>query len=89
MDSLFLWIEGTALSMWIGQSATVFAFPAILVVHTLGMAMLAGISVMVDLRLLGFASQIPSVRLARFWPLFWKLYQEHREPGNPPRLPPF
>lgn len=24
-----------------------------------------------------------------FWPLFWKLYQEHREPGNPPRPPPF
>jgi hypothetical protein len=24
-----------------------------------------------------------------FWQLFWKLYQEHREPGNPPPLPPF
>jgi hypothetical protein len=24
-----------------------------------------------------------------FWPLFWKLYGQHREPGNPPALPPF
>ncbi len=24
-----------------------------------------------------------------FWPLFWKLYAQHREPGNPPLLPPF
>ena len=24
-----------------------------------------------------------------FWPLFWKRYQEQREPGNPPPLPPF
>jgi len=24
-----------------------------------------------------------------FWPLFWKLYIEHREPGKPPPLPPF
>ena len=26
---------------------------------------------------------------ADFWPLFWKLYQQQREPGNPPPLPPF
>lgn len=71
MDPLFRWIEGTALSTWIGQSASVFAFPAILVVHTLGMAMLVGISVIMNLRLLGFAPQIPIARLARFWPLFW------------------
>jgi REP element-mobilizing transposase RayT len=24
-----------------------------------------------------------------FWELFWKLHQQHREPGDPPRLPPF
>ncbi len=24
-----------------------------------------------------------------FWPLFWKLYHAQREPGNPPKLPPF
>jgi|SRR5947208_1959411 len=24
-----------------------------------------------------------------FWPLLWKLYQEHCEPGNPPLLPAF
>jgi len=24
-----------------------------------------------------------------FWPLFWKLYTEQREPGNAPPLPPF
>ena len=24
-----------------------------------------------------------------FWPLFWKLYEQQREPGNPPPLPPF
>jgi len=24
-----------------------------------------------------------------FWPLFWKLYHAHREPGDPPALPPF
>lgn len=24
-----------------------------------------------------------------YWPLFWKLYQEHHEPGDPPPLPRF
>ena len=26
---------------------------------------------------------------ADFWPLFWKLYMEHRETANPPALPLF
>lgn len=70
MDPLFRWIESTAISVWIGESESVFVFPAILVVHTLGMAMLAGISTVMDLRLLGFARQIPPKRLGQFWPVF-------------------
>jgi hypothetical protein len=70
MDPFFRWVESTAISVWIGESESVFVFPAILVVHTLGMAMLAGICTVMDLRVLGFARQIPLRRLDHFWPLF-------------------
>ncbi|MEY4932511.1 MAG: hypothetical protein RLZZ403_831 [Pseudomonadota bacterium] len=70
MDPIFRWIESTEISVWLGESESVFVFPAILVVHTLGMAMLAGISAVTDLRMLGFARQIPPERLDRYWPLF-------------------
>jgi hypothetical protein len=26
---------------------------------------------------------------SEFWPLFWNLYEQHREPADPPCLPPF
>lgn len=71
MDTLFRWIENSALSLWIGQSETVFAFPAILVVHTVGMGILVAVSAAIDLRLLGVATEIPLQKLGRFLPLFW------------------
>lgn len=71
MDPLFRWIEGTALSLWIGQSETVLAFPAILVFHTAGMGMLAAVSTAIDLRILGVAAEIPLRKLGKFMPLFW------------------
>ncbi len=71
MDAVFRWIEGSALSLWIGQSETVFAFPLILVLHTLGMGMLAAVSGAIDLRMLGIATALPLRKLGQFLPLFW------------------
>lgn len=71
MDTLFRWIENTPLSLWIGQSVTVFAFPTILVFHTLGMGMLVAVSAAIDLRVLGIATAIPLRKLGQFLPLFW------------------
>ncbi|GEM_PF-6537502 len=42
MDEVFRWIETSDLSFWIRSSPTVFAFPAILVLHTMGMALFVG-----------------------------------------------
>lgn len=69
MDSLFRWLENTALSVWIGQSDSVFAFPTILVFHTLGMALLVGASAVIDLRMLGFAPRIALSVMHRFIPV--------------------
>src|SRR6478752_1538214 len=52
-------IEASALSTWIRESDAMYAFPGILIVHTLGMALAAGSVAAIGLRLLGVARQIP------------------------------
>jgi len=37
MDPFFLWLESTSLSVWTRESTSVFAFPAILSAHAIGM----------------------------------------------------
>jgi hypothetical protein len=71
MDGIFAWMEHTALSEWVRGSECICAFPTIVTVHNVAMAFLAGGSIAIDLRLLGFASQVPLKPMARFVPLLW------------------
>src|SRR6187402_1521064 len=71
MDSFFLWLEATPLSVWVRESTSVMAFPAILSAHAIGMGLAAGINGAMALRLLGVASAIPIRELKRFAPLMW------------------
>ena len=48
----FIWVEGTALSVWVRESPSIFGFPFILYLHTLGLAMIAGLSSAIALSLL-------------------------------------
>jgi hypothetical protein len=70
-DPVFRWLESTALSAWIVESQSLFAFPAILAAHTIGLGLLAGLNGALDLRLLGFARAIPPAAFARFAPVMW------------------
>ena len=53
------------------ESPSVFAFPFILALHTIGLVLLAGLNAAFDLRLLGVAPGIPPVAFRRFLPLMW------------------
>ena len=70
-DPLFLWLESSAFSIWIRESPSIFAFPIILAVHTIGLGLLAGINVAIDLRLLGVAARIPLLEFRRLLPFMW------------------
>jgi hypothetical protein len=70
MDFL-LRIEESGFSQWVREADSLFAFPGILLLHTIGMGLVVGINATFDLRILGFA---PSVRLRafeRFFPVMW------------------
>jgi len=64
-------IEASALSTWLRESDAMYAFPGILIVHTLGMALAAGSTAAMGLRLLGIARQIPLTSLRELVPVAW------------------
>ena len=53
MMEFFINVERTELSVWVRESPSLLAFPFILFLHTLGLAMLAGLNVGLDVWLLG------------------------------------
>ena len=71
MYPFLAWLEATGLSAWIRESPSMFAFPAILSLHTIGMGLVAGISAVVDLRVLGWAPGVPLSSMRRFFPVLW------------------
>lgn|ERR1043166_5999594 len=71
MDAFFTWIENTGLSTWIRESLSILAFPGIIVLHTIGMGLLAGTNAVIDLRILGIAKAIPLKPMERFLPVLW------------------
>jgi hypothetical protein len=71
MDPLLAAIEHTALGTWLRESPSVWALPAVLVLHTWGLAFLVGTSVAVDARLLGAARGATTASFRRFVPVMW------------------
>ena len=52
-------LEATSLAIWLRESPSVWSFPAILTLHTTGMAVLVGASWVLALRLLGISRNVP------------------------------
>jgi hypothetical protein len=65
-------LEQSALGVWIRESGSIWSFPTILLLHTLGMSIVAGGSAIVDLALLGFWPGKAALKpLDRYFPLIW------------------
>ena len=71
MDSVFAWIEGSALSAWIRETPSIFAYPAIITLHVIGIGFLAGGNTAIDLRILGFVPRIRLAAMQNFFPALW------------------
>lgn len=71
MDAYLLWLEKTSFSVWMRESPSLLAFPAILSAHTVGMGLVAGINGAFALRILGVGAGIPVKELKRFVPFMW------------------
>ena len=52
-------LEHSGVATWIRESPSIWGYPTILTLHTVGLAVLVGANWALDLRLLGVARQIP------------------------------
>ena len=64
-------LENLGLSQWVSGSPSKLAYPTILWLHVMGMGVVAGISAMISLRLLGVSPKTPVQPLERLYPLIW------------------
>jgi hypothetical protein len=71
MKELLVSLEQSGLGSWVRDAPTIWAFPTILFLHTLGMAIVAGGSAMLSLMVLGFWPAAPMKPFARMFPWLW------------------
>lgn len=64
---MMAWLEATALATWTRESPSIWAYPTILTLHTVGLGIVVGANAVIDFRLLGFA---PRMSLPSLSPLF-------------------
>jgi hypothetical protein len=64
-------IENSGFASWIRESPSIWAYPSILFLHTIGLAFLVGASAAIDLRILGFARRLPLAPMEGFFPVIW------------------
>ena len=65
------WLETLSYSTWVRESPSLWAFPALLFVHTLGMSLVAGGSAVISMALLGFWPKTALKPLERLYPVMW------------------
>ena len=68
---MFEFLQSTALSTWIREANSLMAFPGILTLHTMGLALLVGAAAVLDLRLLGMGGRLPLAPMRDLFRLMW------------------
>jgi hypothetical protein len=71
MMDLLASLEASAFGTWVRESPSIWAYPLILTLHTVGLGVLVGTNWMLDLRVLGFGRTIPLAMFVRAFPIMW------------------
>jgi|SRR5579862_5765993 len=66
-----VWLSHTGLPTWARESESIWAYPTILFLHTLGLSLLVGFATAIDLRILGYSTALPLRSLRRFFRIVW------------------
>jgi hypothetical protein len=64
-------LSDTRFAHWINETESLFGYAGFLFLHTFGLAIVVGISIAVDLRLLGFAPRVPISSVRTLFPPMW------------------
>lgn len=71
MGEWLTWLETTSAIEWVRSSPSLWAYPSVLLGHTVGLAVLVGFNAVLDLRVLGAAPTVPLAGLTRTFPAMW------------------
>jgi hypothetical protein len=64
-----VWLEATSLADWVRGSF--IGYPMMITLHAFGMAIMVGLAIALDLRLLGWFKGIPYTAVQRFFGVAW------------------
>jgi hypothetical protein len=71
MNDFLIGLENTNVSIFIRESSSFLAFPAVLTTHAFGYCFIFATNMIVSARMLGFAKSIPLKPLRRLFPMMW------------------
>ncbi len=71
MQSYFEWLQGLSIANWIATDETIWSFPLILFLHSVGMGLTAGVMFMICLRLVGVGRPLPVSSMRMLFRIFW------------------
>jgi hypothetical protein len=72
--SFLLSLENSAFGTWVRESKSLWAYPTILFLHTVGLGFLVGLNAAIDLRILGFARKVPLAPMESFYKVMWAAF---------------
>ena len=71
MHEFLIALENTGISIFVRESSSLLAFPAILTAHAFGYCFIFAANGLVSARMLGYAKSIPLKPLGRLFPVMW------------------
>ena len=71
MQSYFQWLQDLSVSNWIATDETIWSFPLILFLHSVGMGLTAGVMFIICLRLVGVGRPLPVSSMRMLFRIFW------------------
>jgi hypothetical protein len=72
--NFILQLENSGFVTWVREGGSLWGYPAVLFLHTIGLATVAGLSTGITLRVLGFAPKVPLASLTRLFPVIWAAF---------------
>ena len=71
MEDFLIRLQESDFGVWVTAAPTLLAYPTILMLHTVGLAMVVGPAWVLDMRLLGFGARMPIEALRGAFRIMW------------------
>jgi hypothetical protein len=71
MEEFLLRLQESDFGVWVSSAPTLLAYPTILMLHTVGLAMIVGPAWVLDVRLLGYGARLPVESLRGAFRIMW------------------